>query len=121
MIWPEPVRDAFTSDEAHAEAWMAWADRTPGGWRARMAERLSEASDEGVAPRDPERSAGRIEITTPDGLEAAGMRVRYVDATSPCCRATVVIDPLMDVGRRGLCSVCAEVLDHTGAFWQPIT
>jgi hypothetical protein len=53
MIWPEPIRDAFPSDEAHAEAWMAWADRTPGGWRARMAERLSEGSDEGAPPRDP--------------------------------------------------------------------
>jgi|EndMetStandDraft_3_1072993.scaffolds.fasta_scaffold269826_2 hypothetical protein len=120
MIWPEPIRDAFPSDEAHAEAWMAWADRTPGGWRARMADRLAESGLE--LPLDPERPPVRIEITGPSDDESSSeMLVRYVEATSPCCSATVIVDPLMDVGRRGLCATCGVVLDHAGACWQPIS
>ncbi len=39
FLSPEPIRFMYDSDEDHVRAWLAWAELTPGGWRARLADK----------------------------------------------------------------------------------
>jgi len=100
FISPEPNRFMYDSDEDHVRAWLAWAEQTPGGWRARMA--------------DKRRGGGAGNEAQP-GIATTRQRerhclVRYVEPPSPCCAARVLVDPLSSVGRQGLCSACGTVL-----------
>jgi hypothetical protein len=101
---PEPMRDAFESDEAHLAAWLAWADGTPGGWRARWAERTRGAA-----------RGRRIHV------EATGDRdgVAVPVGASRCCRGAVIVDPLVDDERRALCTSCRSILDWPASGWHP--
>jgi hypothetical protein len=101
---PEPMREFFDSDEAHLAAWLAWADGTPGGWRARWAER-TRGSARGRRIR-VENGGDRGAVAVPVGA-------------SRCCRTPVIVDPLVADERRGLCSSCRSVVDRTASGWHP--
>jgi hypothetical protein len=105
LFSPEPLRDAFESDEAHLRAWLEWADGTPGGWQARWAERT----------RGDARGR-RIRIEH-DGDTNAGAIVHV--GSSPCCRVQVIVDPLVTELERGMCSSCCAILDRTPSGWRP--
>jgi hypothetical protein len=125
-IWPEPIRSSYQSDEEHARAWLEWAERTPGGWRARLADKITAAmaEEDDAAPDD----ATRVNVVHVDGqpttVESVPVEstelVGYVPAPSPCCEADVIVDPLITLGRRGLCVACDAVLDHVGSWWEPM-
>ena len=115
-IFPEPIRPMYDSDESHAAAWLRWAAATPGGWRARLAD--AEARGGGVVP-DHVPPQWTAEPPAPAAPRQGTELVRYVQAQSPCCRTTVVVDPLVAAGGRGLCSTCGTVLDYVGPWWVP--
>jgi hypothetical protein len=102
---PEPMRDAFDSDEAHLDAWFAWAERTPGGWRARWAERTR-----GTA------RGRRVRIETEGAREAVPVPI----GVSRCCRGVVIVDPGVADDRRGLCSSCRAIVERTATGWHPV-
>jgi hypothetical protein len=107
---PEPIRFMYDSDEDHVRAWLAWAEQTPGGWRARLADKRQTDND--VALAQGARAA----------RSAAGPTrrhpVRHVVAPSPCCGTEVLVDPDASLGRLGLCSTCGTMLSHQGSWWQ---
>lgn len=135
-ISPEPIRPMFNSDREHARAWLAWAERTPGGWRARLADKLgtSEAADTlppawlttdgppGLVPTISEQTQsdspgpGLGVGATPT---ASGL-VRYVEQPSPCCETTVVLDPEASWARHGICSGCGTVLRKGIVRWEHV-
>jgi hypothetical protein len=127
-IWPEPIRSSYSSDEEHARAWLEWAERTPGGWRARLADKITAAMSEedDSAPDDATRvhvvhvSDAPPDETDLDSPTRSTELVGYVAAPSPCCEADVIVDPLITLGRRGLCVACGAVLDHVGSWWEPM-
>jgi hypothetical protein len=106
FLSPEPIRFMYDSDEEHVRAWLAWADQTPGGWQARVADKRRAT----MGARDPEGVA-----STPHHRRYV---VHHVEALSPCCDARVLVDPLPSVGRLGLCSTCGTMLGYRGTRWQ---
>ena len=114
-ISPEPIRSMFDSDESHAVAWLQWASGTPGGWQARLADKAAT----GHAGPDHVTSAWSDAVPAVDRPAPGAELVKYVGAQSACCRATVVVDPLVPEGSRGICSTCGTVLDYVGPWWMP--
>ncbi|HET9075942.1 MAG TPA: hypothetical protein VFN68_03340 [Acidimicrobiales bacterium] len=106
FVSPEPIRSMFDSEIAYGRAWMQWAESTPGGWRARMAER-------GQKPRP-----SRIPVEWIDKPESGGDRSGSSETPSPCCHTPVVIDPHPTPAPRGLCSRCGDLLDYVGSSWE---
>jgi hypothetical protein len=111
FLSPEPNRFMYDSDEEHVRAWLAWAEQTPGGWRARLA--------------DKRRATGAVATDEAEGCEIPAGRqrerrylVRHIEATSPCCACQVIVDPLSSIGRLGLCSACGTMLRYRGTTWQ---
>jgi hypothetical protein len=96
----------YNSDEEHVRAWLACAEQTPGGWRARVAEKR--------------RASGAVATNEPGQPGTARRRysVVSVEPMSPCCTAGVLVDPLSLVGRLGLCSTCGTLLAFRGTTWQ---
>ncbi|HEY2300405.1 MAG TPA: hypothetical protein VGH66_00850 [Acidimicrobiales bacterium] len=114
FLSPEPIRFMYDSDEDHVRAWLAWAELTPGGWRARLADRGQVADDEIDQPDGA--WTGR-----PNTRGAQGTRrlpVRQVPAPSPCCGREVLVDPEATATRLGLCSSCGTMLQHRGGRWE---
>ena len=108
FISPEPNRFMYDSDEDHVRAWLAWAEQTPGGWQARVADKRRASG--GVATNEPGQTA--------PGQRERHYPVRYVEPKSPCCAAKVLVDPLSVVGRQSLCSSCGTLLVFLGTTWQ---
>ena len=104
----------FDSDESHALAWLEWAAATPGGWQARLADK------DAAGHSAPDHVPSEWTLDSPPASAGTGAElVRYVQAQSPCCGASVVVDPLVPGGSRGMCSTCGTVLDHAGPGWLP--
>jgi hypothetical protein len=138
-ISPEPIRPMFNSDREHARAWLAWAEQTPGGWRARLADKMGT---NGPAESLPPAWAATVglpglvpslpDIGEPDLDEefsgegptdpnpAARGLVRYVEQSSPCCVTTVVLDPEASWARHGICAGCGTVLRRGISHWEPL-
>ena len=115
FISPEPIRSMFDSDQSHAVAWLQWASATPGGWQARLADKASA----GQAGPDGLPVTRRAELAPADQADSGAELVKFVQAPSPCCRVSVLIDPLVSEGSRGICSTCGIVLDDAGPWWVP--
>jgi hypothetical protein len=100
VIGPEPRREQFASDEEHSRAWMQWAERTPGGWRARVADHVVAASTPSATPA-PDAPTPRSQTS--------------------CCASDVLLDPMLEEGRRlrGVCTVCLVVVDDFGDRFDP--
>lgn len=137
-ISPEPIRPMYASDREHARAWLAWAEQTPGGWRARLADKLgtsgsipltlppawaatvglpglapNKADDGTAAPGQQRSEAGGPSVSS----RSVGM-VRYVEQPSSCCNARVVLDPEPSWARHGICAACGSVLRRGLTGWD---
>jgi hypothetical protein len=110
FLSPEPIRFMYDSDEEHVRAWLAWAEQTPGGWRARVADKRRAT----MAPNDQDR-CGAVPASR---QRERRYPVRHVEALSPCCDSRVLVDPLPSIGRLGLCSTCGTMLSYLGTRWQ---
>jgi hypothetical protein len=107
---PEPIRFMYDSDEDHVRAWLAWAEQTPGGWRARLADKRLTDNDVALA------QGARAGRSAPGPTRRHP--VRHVVAPSPCCGTEVLVDPDSSLGRLGLCSTCGTMLSHQGSWWR---
>jgi hypothetical protein len=106
FLSPEPIRFMYDSDEDHVRAWLAWAKGTPGGWRARLADKHDVL--EGDAADTGDRPAG----------QKRRFLVRHVEVPSPCCGAEVLVDPLSGYGGQGMCSTCGTMLMRQVQSWK---
>jgi hypothetical protein len=41
----------------------------------------------------------------------------HFDVASPCCKALVVVDPLLETNHKGICSSCAVLVDYIAGTW----